>query len=478
MSGFKSASFVRFMSLVLLVATVSFLWLRMPVGAAEPRGNDRVRVEIATHLPEVKLVFQGRYQLVDTLSGDVIAATDPSETWTVANENGLLRLQRNGENEGLDHGSIKAAGEVESGQTILSGANTLQQKNSLAGLAVLSAGTGLSHIGAGGDLRVLDGKGGITSVSRGARGGLNLFSLDEYGAVSHYRGSVELIADGAGVKVINELPVEQYLYGVVPAEMPVSFPPEALKAQAVASRTYVQTQLGSHAIQGFDVTDNQQNQVYRGYDSEQPQASQAVDETAGEVLTYQGQPISAYFHASSGGDTENSEDVWNEPLEYIRAREDPADLNSKYYNWTVTYSAAQLTQVINEKLQGLSNAVPYSVFAQVTDLQEVQRTASGQRVKRLLIEGLDAAGNPVQAEIYNADRVRMALGLNSSLFSMQKEVDANGLLSSVVISGSGLGHGLGMSQWGASGLAAQGYNYREILQYYYTGVELVSNYGV
>jgi len=472
MPGFKAASSFR-LFLVLLFVTAGFLWPQSPAFAAARVGSDIVRVGIARQMPEVKLTFQGRYQLVDTLSGGIIAETGPGETWTAANAGGLIMLKRNSEHQGLFQGSIKAE-EVKSEQSILSGGGTIQKKNSLSGLAVLSAGTGLSYIGDSGDLRVLDGNGRVTPMSQG---GLNLFCLEKYGLASRYRGSVEIRPIGAGLTVINELPVEQYLYGVVPAEMPVSFPLEALKAQAVAARTYVITQLGSYGSQGFDVLDNQQNQVYRGYDSENPQAARAVDETAGKVLIYGGRPIAAYFHSSSGGYTENSEDVWNESLGYIRAREDPADFNTKYYNWTVAYSTEQLTRVINEKLKGLSNPVPYPEFALVTDLQEIQRTSSGQRVKRLLIEGFDTAGNPVRADINNSDRVRMALGLNSSLFSMQKDVDTSGRLCGVVISGSGLGHGLGMSQWGASGLAMQGYNYQDILQYYYTGVDLVSNYG-
>jgi len=128
-------------------------------------------------------------------------------------------------------------------------------------------------------------------------------------------------------------------------------------------------------------------------------------------------------------------------------------------------------------LKGFSNPGPYPDFSLITDVREVQLTSTGQRVKRLLIEGCDTAGNPMQVDINNSDRVRVVLGLNSSLFSMQKDIDANGKLCGVVINGSGLGHGLGMSQWGASGLAMEGYNYQDILQYYYTGVDMVNNYG-
>ncbi len=473
MPGIKAAFLLRlmFLSLVFMVAT--FLWPQAPALADVRVNHDTVRVGIAQQMPEVRLTFQGCYRLVDAYNNSIIAETNPSETWTVANVGGFTVLNRNGNNQGLYKGSLRAE-EIKAEQSILSGGGILQQKDSLSGLAVLSAGSGLRYINDSGDLRALDGNGRVTALSQG---GLNLFGIEKYGRIARYRGNVEIMPAGAGLTVINELSMEHYLYGVVPAEMPASFPLEALKAQAVAGRTYVIAQLGSYGSQGFDVLDNQQNQVYQGYDGENPQTTRAVDETAGKVLVYKGQLISAFFHSSSGGHTENCEDVWRDSLGYIRAREDPADFNNKYYNWTVAYSLEQLTRVVNDKLKSFSNPGPYPQFSLVTDIKEVQRTSSGQRVKRLLIEGCDAAGNPMQVDINNSDRVRVVLGLNSALFSMQKEIDINGMLSGVVINGSGLGHGLGMSQWGASGLAMEGYNYQDILQYYYTGVDMLNNYG-
>ena len=473
MPGIKAAYYLRFMFLSLVFIVMSFLWPQAPALADMRVNRDTVRVGIAQQMPEVRLSFQGRYRLVDAYSSNIISETSPGETWIVARVGDFTMLNRNGDNQGLYKGSIRAE-EIKTEQSVLSGGGTLQQKNSLSGLAVLSAGSGLRYINDSGDLRALDGNGRVTAMSQG---GLNLFSIEKYGRTARYRGNVEIRPVGAGLTVINELSMEHYLYGVVPAEMPASFPLEALKAQAVAGRTYVIAQLGNYGSQGFDVLDNQQNQVYRGYDGEHPQTTRAVEETAGKVLVYRGQLISAFFHSSSGGYTENCEDVWRDSLGYIRAREDPADFNSKYYNWTVSYSVEQLTRVVNDKLKGFSNPGPYPDFSLITDVREVQLTSTGQRVKRLLIEGCDTAGNPMQVDINNSDRVRVVLGLNSSLFSMQKDIDANGKLCGVVINGSGLGHGLGMSQWGASGLAMEGYNYQDILQYYYTGVDMVNNYG-
>lgn len=473
MPGKNAAGLFRVVFLSLVVLVTTFLWPQVPARADVRVTRDTVRVGIAQQLPEVRVTFTGRYRLVDMYTGDIIAETGGGETWTMANVGGFTVLERNGDNYGVFRDAVKAE-EINVKQSILSGSGTLVQKDTLSGMAVLSAGSGMRYINDSGDLRTIDGSGAVRPMFQG---GLNLFGLDKHGRVARYRGNVEVRPASVGFTVINELPVEHYLYGVVPAEMPVSFPPEALKAQAVAARSYVIAQLGSYGSQGFDVLDNQQSQVYRGYDGEHPQAARAVDETAGKVLVYRGQPIAAFFHSSSGGYTENCEDVWRDALGYIRAREDPMDFNNRYYNWVVNYSVDQLTRTVNERLKSFTNPAPNAQFAVVTDLKELQRTTSGQRVKRLLIEGCDAAGNPVQLEISNADRVRAVLGLNSALFTMEKTAGADGVMCNVMFTGSGLGHGLGMSQWGAAGMALKGYNYQDILQYYYTGVDLVNNYG-
>lgn len=456
------------------VLVAAFLW---PAGSARADvrvGNETVRVGIAQQVPEVKLHFQGRYRLTDTSTGRVIAETRDGQQWHMANVGGFIVLSRDGEQHRLFSGAVRAE-EINVKRSILSGKGPPLWKDSLSGMAVLSAGSGMSHIDDTDDLRVVTGQGALSPLFQG---GLNLFGLEQHGGVCRYRGHVEVRAGSFGFTVINELPVEQYLYGVVPAEMPASFPSEALKAQAVASRTYVLASLGNYASQGFDVLDTQQNQVYRGFDVEHPQASRAVNDTAGQVLVHRGQPIAAFFHSSSGGYTENCEDVWVESLGYIRGKEDQADLNPKHYNWVVNLSAEQLTRTVNEQMKKLTDLANTVDFAVISDLRELQHTATGQRVKKMFIEGYDTLGNPRQLEISNADRVRVILGLNSALFTMHKDVDAGGRLDGVVFTGSGLGHGLGMSQWGASGMSLKGYNYQDILQYYYTGADLVNNYGV
>jgi stage II sporulation protein D len=402
----------------------------------------------------------------------------------------LCQVLKDGEYVGLYNGPIKVESLDAGVKAILSASDTLLQKDSLDGLAVQGANGEINYLKADQAGRyVLTEDGQLKQLPRG---GLNIVGLEKDGQVKHYRGNLEVRPGENGLTVINELPIEQYLYGVVPAEIPASFSAEALKAQAVAARSYLSAQLGTYASFGFDVLDNQSNQVYKGYDIENPMTSVAVDVTNGMVLVKHGQPVAALFHSSSGGYTENSEDVWNDKLAFIRTKEDPFDNNSKYYNWSVTYSASELVSLINQQLKKYIKSSEFTELDVITDLRELEWTASGHRVKKLLIEGIDIEGNWQAYTIANADRVRSVLGLKSALFKMQKETyseeqeiieDAEIIeeqepfeeqgISSVTFTGSGWGHGLGMSQYGAAGMASQGYSFQDILQYYYTGVELI-----
>ncbi|TYO97941.1 SpoIID/LytB domain-containing protein [Desulfallas thermosapovorans] len=431
-----------------------------------------VRVGLAQNMPQVSFVLQGDYKLVNIHTGQVIAG-DGEGRWTVEYAGGLCRVLRNGEHVGLYNGPIKAESLDAATRAVLSGDGTLIYKDSLAGLVVQGYGASAANLYDGkAGLYALDASGQAKQLSRG---GLNIAAVEKGGQLKHYRGNIEIRPSESGLTVINELPIEQYLYGVLPGEMPVSFPAEALKAQAVAARSYLITQLGSYTSYGFDVLDNQSNQVYLGYDGENPATNLAVDATSGMVLVHRGRPVAAFFHASSGGCTENSEDVWFDSLSYIRGQDDPLDYNIKHYDWSLSYSGDELVALVNRQLKKYINE--FTELSAITDLRAVEYTASGQRVKKLLIEGLDAGGGLQVYTVANADRVRSVLGLNSALFTMQKETGAGDIISRVTFTGNGLGHGLGMSQYGAAGWASQGYSFQDILQYYYTNVKLVENYG-
>ncbi len=456
---------------IIAVLLMVVLWPRGPAWCDVKVVPHTVRVGLMQNVPQVSFVVQGNYKLINLYTGQVIAG-EGEGCWVVENTGGLCQVFRDSEYVGLYNGPIKVESYNAGVRAILSGGGKLLQKDSLDGLAVQGVGSDVNYLDVDqASCAVIDQNG---RVKRLPRGELNIVGLEKGGQVKHYRENFEIRPGEKGLTVINELPIEQYLYGVVPAEMPASFPAEALKAQAVVARSYLIAQLGSYASFGFDVLDNQSNQVYEGYDGENPVTGMAVDATNSMVLVDHDRPVAAFFHSSSGGYTENSEDVWNDKLGFIRTIEDPYDKNSKYYNWSVTYSGSELVILINRQLKSYINGCEFVELAVITDLKELEWTASGQRVKKLLIEGIDIEGSPQAYTVANADRVRIVLGLQSALFTMQKQTDPGvEEISSVTFNGSGWGHGMGMSQYGAAGMASQGYSFQDILQYYYTGVELI-----
>jgi SpoIID/LytB domain protein len=250
----------------------------------------------------------------------------------------------------------------------------------------------------------------------------------------------------AGFNLINEVNLDDYLLGVVPAEMPSSWPPEALKAQAIAARTYAYANLGKHAKDGFDVVDTTDDQVYSGIKAETSSSNAAVCATSGVVMTYQGNPICAYFHSASGGITENPESVWGKPLPYLRAVMD-YDQQSPHALWNRSFSVDQLESALAPDL------------GKLLSIDVVSRSQS-KRAYQLLVIGSRGA------QITNAETVRRLLKLPSTNFNVSC------LDNAYLFTGRGFGHGLGLSQWGAKGLAEQGYNAPQILTYYYRNVSL------
>lgn len=270
-----------------------------------------------------------------------------------------------------------------------------------------------------------------------------------------YRGTLELRPAGNRLNVINRIDLEQYLYGVIPAEMSRSWPTNALKSQAVAARSYAIANLGKHASRGYDVCDTDECQVYMGAVAENLATNRVVDSTRGEVITHSGRVIPAYFHSSAGGYTENSEDVWTRKLPFIRAVPD-FDQNSPRFTWYKNVSSGDLSN-------GLGRfGVRVGAIQQVNPLS---RSYSG-RVRELQIVG--ASGT----KVVSGETFRLAAGLNSTLFNMAPRGPDGGNPSEFAFAGRGWGHGLGLSQWGAKGLAEQGYSYVQILDHYYPGCQL------
>lgn len=273
-----------------------------------------------------------------------------------------------------------------------------------------------------------------------------------------YRGRLRLVARGDGLVAVNHVPLEEYLYSVVGSEMYPFWPLEALKAQAVAARSFVLFRLRRPADPDFDVGRTVTWQAYKGYSRESDSTREAVTATTGQVVTYRGQIIEAVYHAASGGHTENVEDIWSAPRPYLRGVPD-FDQEAPVYSWQKTFTQAELSRL----LPGVG---------QVTSLTPIRTTPQG-RVIQMQVTG--TAGT----KTFTGSELRRLLDLRSTLFQV---TPARGDIASTnpvdtpnggfEFQGRGFGHGLGMSQWGAFGLAQRGYNYQQILQYYYQGTEI------
>ena len=259
-----------------------------------------------------------------------------------------------------------------------------------------------------------------------------------------YRGRTQLVPTSKGLTAVNHVNLEHYLYSVLGAEMSPSWPLEALKAQAVAARSFALHKRSS-GTSVYDVTNTTSSQVYKGIETEAQTTHQAVNATAGQVMTYGGKVILAAFHSSSGGHTENVEDIWTQPLPYLRGVAD-YDMGAPVFQWTKSFSRGEMSRLIS----GVGNVV---------SMTPERRTPQG-RVVTMKVQG-DRGTKRV-----SGNDLRSALGLRSTLFA----VSSTG--SGFQIDGRGYGHGLGLSQWGAHNLAAQGTNYQQILGHYYQSATL------
>lgn len=274
-----------------------------------------------------------------------------------------------------------------------------------------------------------------------------------------YRGALELRHKSGGLTAVNIVPVDDYLRSVVPEEMPVDWPAEAIKAQSVAARSFALASRGRHASEGYDLCTTTHCQLYTGIDAEKSASNAAIKATRGEVLTYGGKPIEALFHTDSGGMTENSEDVWGSYVPYLRAAKDTP---AKTMPWTKTISRADLERKLAAKGHDIGKVRSLALSPLAIGRAAKDRTASG-RVKTMTVKGTKGTAT------LSGTTWRSLLGLKSTLFDAKLTKDA------VTFTGYGSGHGLGISQWGAKRLAESGKSYAAILSHYYTGVTLQKN---
>jgi len=283
---------------------------------------------------------------------------------------------------------------------------------------------------------------------------------------------------------VNVLSMEDYLRGVVPNEMPAAWSLEALKAQALAARTYAVRQRGRHEADGFDLCSTIHCQAYGALTSEHPRSSQAVVETRGEIILHGNIVIDAVYHAHAGGQTRNSEHVWGGVTPYLKGVSIPEE---PVMTWTRRITWNEFTERL--RARGLRAHYPYQVAVHnLVDAGHVGsvriNSASGEafvpagemraaldrtlmRSTKFSVRELDDLLLPFSAPLYQpafSYEVGNFAGLYHVLLPRQP--------SFVEFIGQGHGHGVGMSQWGAFGLARDGYNYRDIIKRFYTGVRI------
>lgn len=349
-----------------------------------------------------------------------------------------------------------------------------------------------------------------------------------------YRGKFKLVVEDYKLLTINYIELENYLYGVVPNEISASWGAESLKAQALAARTYAVSEIKS--LKQYDMEDNQNSQVYMGYNFEKPSTTKAVDETKGEKIYYNNKLIQAFYHSTSGGRTEDSGNVWYETLPYLKGVEDSFSDNSgsPHNTWQSTYYKEDIVRKLNidgnnvNNLYGIqiksvseNNRVLECIF--LTDMGEISYKKENLRLLLGLKSSWFTIGNgnsfyfiteyfpennniPSRGGIMDliTEEIEINEG-NERDEGMWKLPEMGSLIDKYVITdsgakklksekvafissngisivstdseqynfeGRGWGHGIGMSQYGAKQMADEGYTYIEILKHYYSGVTI------
>ena len=299
-----------------------------------------------------------------------------------------------------------------------------------------------------------------------------------------YRGVVDVMGDGAGkLTVINEVDVENYLRGVVPVEIGrlMASQIDAVKAQAIAARTYALVNRGRRSSSGFDILATVEDQVYQGYAAENRLTDKAIAETHGAIATYKGRMINTFYSSTCGGRTESIHDAWKSPPSpYLKSVKDRGRGGvfcefSPVFRWTIQWDRATLERILSTTLPEQDRRINRGV--ELLDLRIRKRSRSG-RVKVLEIKTRQGV---VRVE---GDRIRSVLRrpgqgtppLRSTLFSLKIQRDRRGRPGTITASGGGFGHGIGLCQFGAIGMANRGYRFEQILRHYYRGVKIQRMY--
>lgn len=342
------------------------------------------------------------------------------------------------------------------------------------------------------------------------------FDLTELSKGS-YRGWFEFKRKGSTITAINIVDYEEYLYGVVAAEMPASWHMEALKAQAIAARSMSIHQKNKYLKDGYNVCDTVYTQVYKGFSWEYPRTNQAVDETRGMVATYNGKIAETLFFSTSGGYTEDPQYVWGNPIAYLKAVPDPYETDPEGKPWTRTITLSELDLCLSKQNISIGNAQgvkvnSYTPAGRVNEL-EIMGTSGTYKIIRENIRTFFASTNdgslrsrmftlgnaatisqsePLESiTVYKGEQPKYLMGANGKIVPVTGSLvvegtsgkttygatsvsnqGAHATYGNIVVSGQGYGHGVGMSQSGARGMADAGHTFDQIIKYYYQSVEI------
>jgi len=311
-----------------------------------------------------------------------------------------------------------------------------------------------------------------------------------------YRGVIEITHSAGGFTITNLVDVETYLRGVVPSEMPATYPLAALQAQAIAARGQALMKAGRHRSDGFDLCSTQHCQVYGGATSESPRSDEAVASTCGQVLTYHGRLADTLYSSTCGGHTADNEDYWTgaQPVPYLRGVADfePGDRVNYTFPLTETQAQAYLKYApavhCNQPAYAKTDKIRWWSVVRREDLQKSVGDAIGDigalmgirivdRAPSGLVRTIAIIGTKRLVKLNGGSAIRNALGgMNSSAFAIQSIPDQNGAPVAFAIWGAGWGHQVGMCQVGAAGLADRGRGYKQILSKYYTGCQVEKRY--
>jgi len=347
-----------------------------------------------------------------------------------------------------------------------------------------------------------------------------------------YRGDIEVDIDKVSRKlnIINIISMEEYLYGVLKKEISSQWPAEALKAQAIASRTFAifTINMNKYIDKGYNICATTNSQAYGGVNHEDTLTNRAVDETRGLVMVYNGKPINAVYHSDSGGYTEDSENVWGSYMPYLRSVKSIFEekVSSPHHTWEYSINEKNLTEKLQEEGYKIDSVASIKIAkkSETGRINELAFTSENNEIiyikandlRRLI--GLDL----IRSTLFDIKAIGKELNIINNtegkeriekkeeqeesikdileqkkdwtikeLIELMKkrkeeekkeekvyevEIEKIDVPLTFLFSGLGDGHGVGMSQWGAYGMAVQGAKYQDILKYYYKGIKIIKEY--